>query len=380
MAGIFSPASTVRSSYTASLSSASSWSLSSENRRHSLRSPGVFVSFPDSVPAIRRRISCQSSATSATSFPVGEKEKAGLNDFLHISDFDKATILKILDRAREVKALLKSGERTYLPFKGKTMAMIVAKPSMRTWVSFETGFYLLGGHVLYLGPDDIQMGKREETHDVAHVLARYNDIIMARVFAHQGCCTKNIVVITMRLRFQSEGISDAHVFKVEPVLVIVLLLITVPATPLGDILDMATFATVPVNNGLTDYNHPRQIMADVLTIIEHIGCLCWRWKQHCALLATDGSSYPFHFVCACPKGIEPNEKTVQKLQQAGVSKIEITDDPKEAVRRADVVYSDVGLAWGKRKRLHIDIKCFKDFRGQEDIWQLSEECDYGFIF
>lgn len=112
-------------------------------------------------------------------------EKTGLKDFLHINDFDKGTILKILDRAQEVKSLLKSGERTYLPFKGKTMAMIFAKPSMRTRVSFETGFFLLGGHAIYLGPKDIEMGKREETRDVARVLSRYNDIIMARLFAHQ---------------------------------------------------------------------------------------------------------------------------------------------------------------------------------------------------
>lgn len=112
-------------------------------------------------------------------------EKTGFKDFLHINDFDKGTILKILDRAKEVKALLKSGERTYLPFKGKTMAMIFAKPSMRTRVSFETGFFLLGGHAIYLGPKDIEMGKREETRDVARVLSRYNDVIMARLFAHQ---------------------------------------------------------------------------------------------------------------------------------------------------------------------------------------------------
>lgn len=111
--------------------------------------------------------------------------KKELKDFLHISDFDKDTIIKILDKAAEVKALLNSGERTFLPFKGKTMAMIFAKPSMRTRVSFETGFFLLGGHAIYLGPDDIQMGKREETRDVARVLSRYNDIIMARLFAHQ---------------------------------------------------------------------------------------------------------------------------------------------------------------------------------------------------
>lgn len=111
-----------------------------------------------------------------------------MKDFIHISDFDKETIVIILQKASEVKGLLKSGDRTFQPFKGKTMAMIFSKPSMRTRVSFETGFSLLGGHAIYLGPDDIQMGKREETRDIARVLSQYNDIIMARVFAHQVCC------------------------------------------------------------------------------------------------------------------------------------------------------------------------------------------------
>ena len=93
--------------------------------------------------------------------------------------------MNILNRAIEVKTLIKSGDRSFQPFKGKSMAMIFAKPSMRTRVSFETGFFLLGGHAIYLGPDDIQMGKREETRDVARVLSGYNDIIMARVFGHQ---------------------------------------------------------------------------------------------------------------------------------------------------------------------------------------------------
>ncbi|MCD7456065.1 cytochrome c oxidase subunit 1 [Datura stramonium] len=148
---------------------------------------GVIVPSPVTFPAIRQRISCQ-TASSETSPASSVIEKATVNqkDFLHISDFDKATILNILDRAREVKELLKSGERTYPHSRGKTMAMIFAKPSMRTRVSFETGFYLLGGHAIYLGPNDIQMGKREETRDVARVLSRYNDIIMARVFAHQA--------------------------------------------------------------------------------------------------------------------------------------------------------------------------------------------------
>jgi ornithine carbamoyltransferase len=136
---------------------------------------------------------CSFDFVSFVLYTQTEKVGNGLKDFLHIDDFDKDTILKILDRAIEVKTLLKSGDRTFRPFEGKTMSMIFAKPSMRTRVSFETGFSLLGGHAIYLGPDDIQMGKREETRDVARVLSRYNDIIMARVFSHQVCCS--LVVI-----------------------------------------------------------------------------------------------------------------------------------------------------------------------------------------
>ncbi|KAJ7965324.1 ornithine carbamoyltransferase, chloroplastic [Quillaja saponaria] len=245
-------------------------SFSGQNLRHSARFYGIIVSSRLNSPAFRFRISCQTSSDASPASSVNGEAKAELKDFLHISDFDKATILKILDRAIEVKALLKSGERSFLPFKGKTMAMIFAKPSMRTRVSFEKSFSLLGGHAIYLGPDDIQMDKQEETRDIAHVLSRYNDIIMARVFAHQ------------------------------------------------DILDLAKYATVPVINGLTDYNLPCQIMADALTIIEHVG----RLEGTKVVYVADGNNIVhswlllasvilFHFVCACTKNFEPDEKTVQ---------------------------------------------------------------------
>ncbi|KAH7846914.1 hypothetical protein Vadar_019592 [Vaccinium darrowii] len=314
--------SSVRSSDAASLSYHSS--LSARNSRRSLR-------FPSSLPSIRQRISCQvSSAISSPSISADEKAKGEAKDFLHISDFDKATILKILDRAKEVKALIKSGERTYLPFNGKTMAMIFAKPSMRTRVSFETGFSLLGGHALYLGPDDIQMGKREETRDVARVLSGYNDVIMARLFAHQ------------------------------------------------DILDLAKYATVPVINGLTDYNHPCQIMADALTIIEHVGQL----EGTKVVYVGDGNNIvhswllmaavvPFHFVCVCPKGFEPDAKTVEKARQAGISKIQITNDPKEAVRGADVVYSDVWASMGQKEEAAYRRQVFKGFQVDKALMQLA---------
>ncbi|XP_074583329.1 ornithine transcarbamylase, chloroplastic [Curcuma longa] len=280
----------------------------------------------------RGRISCRTSAPSQSTVSGSKSSelKSGPKDFLHISDFDKETILKIINRAAEVKALLKSGDRSFLPFKGRTMAMIFAKPSMRTRVSFETGFFLLGGHAIYLGPDDIQMGKREETRDVARVLSRYNDMLMARVFSHQ------------------------------------------------DILDLAAYSSVPVINGLTDYNHPCQIMADALTIIEHIGQL----EGIKVVYVGDGNNIvhswlllasivPFHFVCACPKGFEPDEKTVEKAKSAGISKIEITNDPKEAVKGADVVYSDVWASMGQKEEASYRKQKFQGFQIDEALMEIA---------
>ncbi|KAJ4967095.1 hypothetical protein NE237_018944 [Protea cynaroides] len=326
---------TISCSYSVARSDTSSFSSFAQISRfqHSpALLPCVSVSTPARIPLLRRgRISCQiTSSVSSMSTSVDEKAKTELKDFLHISDFDTDTITNILLRAAEVKALLKSGERTYLPFKGKTMAMIFAKPSMRTRVSFETGFFLLGGHAIYLGPDDIQMGKREETRDVARVLSGYNDIIMARVFAHQ------------------------------------------------DILDLAKYATVPVINGLTDYNHPCQIMADALTIIEHIGQL----EGTKVVYVGDGNNIvhswllmasviPFHFVCACPKGFEPDEKTVEKARSTGISKIEITNDLKEAVRGADVVYSDVWASMGQKEEAAYRQQAFQGFQVDETLMDLA---------
>ncbi|CAH8347798.1 unnamed protein product [Eruca vesicaria subsp. sativa] len=289
------------------------------------RFSAVSLSSPTTFSSLRLRVSCQASSVTSD-----VKGKCDQKDFLAIDDFDTETIKKILDKASEVKALLKSGERNYLPFKGKSMSMIFAKPSMRTRVSFETGFFLLGGHALYLGPDDIQMGKREETRDVARVLCRYNDIIMARVFAHQ------------------------------------------------DILDLANYSSVPVVNGLTDHNHPCQIMADALTIIEHVGQV----EGTKVVYVGDGNNMvhswlelasviPFHFVCACPKGFEPDKERVRKAEQAGLSKIEIIHDAKEAVLGADVVYSDVWASMGQKDEAEYRRKAFQGFQVDEALMKLA---------
>uniref|UniRef100_A0A0E0CQB5 ornithine carbamoyltransferase n=1 Tax=Oryza meridionalis TaxID=40149 RepID=A0A0E0CQB5_9ORYZ len=288
------------------------------------------VSVAAAAPAARRGVVAAAAVSSpAVSSSAGKDAKQIPKDFLHIDDFDKDTIMKILNRAIEVKAMIKSGDRSFQPFKGKSMAMIFAKPSMRTRVSFETGFFLLGGHAIYLGPDDIQMGKREDTRDVARVLSGYNDIIMARVFAHQ------------------------------------------------DILDLAKYAAVPVINGLTDYNHPCQIMADALTMLEHIG----RIENTKVVYVGDGNNivhswlrlaalFPLHFVCACPKGFEPDAKTVEIARIAG-SKIEITDDPMEAVKGADVVYTDVWASMGQKEEAEYRKKVFQGFTVDEAMMEMA---------
>ena len=230
-------------------------------------------------------------------------------DFVHIDDWSADDVLATLDLAVEVKTKLGNRE-SFKPFKDYTMAMIFAKPSARTRVSFETGFARMGGHALFLGPSEIDMGKREPVKDVARVLSRYNDLIMARLFEH------------------------IHM------------------------LELARYSQVPVINGLTDYNHPCQIMADILTVLECRGHLdnlkityvgdgnniVHSWLRLAALL-------PFHFVCACPELYPPDSRTVQRSIQAGVSRIEILHDPGDAVRDADVVYTDVWASMGKKHEM-----------------------------
>ena len=230
-------------------------------------------------------------------------------DFLHVDDWSSDEILSVLDLAAEVKVKLKRRE-PFRPFKDYSLAMIFAKPSARTRVSFETGFFRLGGHALYLGPNDIDLGKREPAKDVARVLSGYNDMIMARLFEH------------------------AH------------------------ILELAQHASVPVVNGLTDYNHPCQIMADIFTILESRGNLD---NLKIAYIG-DGnnivhswlrlaSRLPMHFACACPPAYMPDAATVELARNAGVSRIEIVHDVRQAARDADVIYTDVWASMGKKHEL-----------------------------
>ena len=255
-------------------------------------------------------------------------------DYLHITDFSTEEIWETLNLAKEVKAKLKNRE-DYTPFKNQTLAMIFAKPSARTRISFETGFFLLGGHPLYLGPDDIQIGKREAIKDIAQVMSRYNDMIMARLFDH------------------------------------------------SNILELAQYASVPVINGLTDYNHPVQIMADIFTILEHRGNL----NDLKIVYVGDGNNVvhswfrlaarlPFHLVCACPEGYSPDPDTVKLAKDAGVSTVEISHDPKTAVNDADIVYTDVWASMGQEDELEDRIKRFQGFQVDDELMAATGKESY----
>ncbi len=241
-------------------------------------------------------------------------------DFLHIADLDAEEILDLFKLAAQTKKRF-TERQSYHPFADHSLAMIFAKPSTRTRISFETGFYRLGGHALYLGPDDIGIGKREAVRDIAQVVSRYNDIIMARLFEH------------------------TH------------------------IMELAEHATVPVVNGLTDYNHPCQIMADMFTLTEHLPSIeginityvgdgnniVHSWLQ----LA---SKIPFNFTIACPEGFSPNEQTIRMAKDAGLGDISINHDPMAAVRGADMVYTDVWASMGQKDEAEERRRKFEGFR------------------
>lgn len=213
-------------------------------------------------------------------------------------------IWEILETAQHLKRELRAGVPHRL-LSGKTLAMVFQKPSLRTRVSFETGMWQLGGHAIYLGPDDIKLGKRETTEDIALNLSRYVDGIMARVFEHQV------------------------------------------------IAEFAEHATIPVINGLCDRYHPCQALADFLTVLEKKR----RFEGLALSFIGDGNNVAHSLIngcaklgmafrIACPAGYEPDERIVAAARELGAS-VEILHDPREAASGADVLYTDVWVSMGQ---------------------------------
>jgi ornithine carbamoyltransferase len=221
-------------------------------------------------------------------------------DFLAIPDFSRAELLSLFDLAERMRR----GEYRKTPLAGKTLAMIFMKASTRTRVSFEVGTYQLGGHALFLSPRDVQLGRGEPIADTARVLSRYVNGIMIRTFAHQ------------------------------------------------DVEELARYADVPVINGLTDMLHPCQILADILTIRQHLGGfegkkVAWIGDGNNMANSWINAAYRlgFELSIACPEGYEPADHLLARAQKE--ARITVTRDPKEAIEGADVVNTDVWASMGQ---------------------------------
>jgi len=257
-------------------------------------------------------------------------------DLISIADLTKAEIEEVLGLALKLK---KDRGLTTDHLKGRTIGLVFQKPSNRTRVSFEVGAFQLGGHCIYLGPDDINLGQRETTEDVAKTLSRYLDCIVARTFAHQ------------------------------------------------DVIDLGKFADVPVINGLSDLDHPCQAFADVLSIQEHFGHLnnltvsfigdgnnvCHSLMMICAKLG-------IHIKIATPKGYGPNAKVLKNArayaEESGCS-ITLTNSPVKAAKGAHVIYADVWTSMGQEEETQKRLQDFKDFQINAQLVKHARE---DFIF
>ena len=243
--------------------------------------------------------------------------------FLSIHDFTTEQVMRVMDLA----ALLKAEQKAGVPhpiLKGKTLGMIFLKPSTRTRISFEVAIWQLGGYGLFLNANDLQLKRGETVADTARVLSRYLDGIMIRTFAH------------------------------------------------SDVIELAREGSIPIINGLTDLLHPCQVMADLLTGIEKFGDLRGRKLAYVGdgnnmvhSLMYGGAKVGMHVTCACPAGYEPDPAVVAAARADGAAtgaRMEVVRDPKEAVRGADILYTDVWASMGQEAERE---KRVRDFQGYQ---------------
>ena len=230
---------------------------------------------------------------------------------------------------------LKKGPRNTEYLKGKTLAMIFEKSSTRTRVSFETGMYQLGGMAMFFSPKDLQMGRGETIHDTAKVLSRYVDGIMARTFSYQT------------------------------------------------VLDLAKYATVPVINGLTDYDHPCQILADLFTVYEKKGKL----KGLTLTYIGDGNNVLHSLIQGCvkvgmnifyasPAGYTPLQSVIDEsleVAQTTGSQIKYFESAAEAVTATDVIYTDVWVSMGQEGDESKKLKDLKDFQLNAELMKKAKK-------
>jgi ornithine carbamoyltransferase len=246
-------------------------------------------------------------------------------NFLNIDDLTRKEIDDVLTRATDLKERTARG-KTDDAMDGQTLAMIFEKPSTRTRVSFETGTTQLGGHAIFLGPDDIHLGHGEPVKDTARALSRYVDVIMARVFDH------------------------------------------------ADVVELGEYAEVPVVNGLTDDAHPCQTLADLLTIRERFDGFDARvaWvgdgNNVCQSFVLGAAIVGLDLVVATPEGYGVDDDVLERAEELG-SAPELVDDPEAAVDGADIVYTDVWVSMGEESERAEKLEAFSHagFQVNDDL-------------
>jgi len=251
-------------------------------------------------------------------------------DLLQIPDFSAGEIEKLFDLAEAMRG----GKYDRKPLAGKSLAMIFMKSSTRTRVSFEVGAWQLGGHALFLSPRDVQLGRGEPIADTARVLSRYVDGIMIRTFAH------------------------------------------------AEVEELARAASVPVINGLTDLVHPCQVMADLLTVRQHLGGhkgkrFAWIGDGNNMANSWINAAYVlgFELTLACPEGYDPDPAILKRGQSR--SKVTVVRDPAAAAKDAHVVSTDVWASMGQEEEQAIREKAFRGYRVDE---KLMKEANKDAIF
>ena len=237
-------------------------------------------------------------------------------DLLTISDLSREDILNLLNNAARLKKLRKEGA-SYQPLKGKSLGMIFAKHSTRTRISFEVGMFELGGQALFLTTDQLQLTRGETVEDSAKVLSRYLAGLLVRTYDHE------------------------------------------------EVVNLARHASIPVINGLTDLSHPVQILSDIFTIQEKLG----RIENIKVAYVGDGNNVAYSWMIgasimgmdlsiACPRDFKP--QWPQKLGSLG--KVEVVEDPFQAVKNADVIYTDVWVSMGQESESDVKIKKLQPYQ------------------
>ncbi|MBO5362791.1 MAG: ornithine carbamoyltransferase [Clostridia bacterium] len=252
-----------------------------------------------------------------------------MKHLLKLMDWSKKEITEVLNLADQLKFEKKNGiEHHHL--KGKTLGMIFSKSSTRTRVSFEVGMYDLGGQALFLSSRDLQIGRGEPVEDTARVLSRYLDGIMIRTFAQK------------------------------------------------EVEDLATYGSIPIINGLTDYCHPCQVLADLMTIREHKGaiagnklCYIGDGNNMTNSLIVGGIKMGMEVSVACPKGYEPDAALMAWAKENG--KFTVTDDVLEAAKDADVLYTDVWASMGQESEAEERKKIFKNYQINAEVMAVANE-------